>query len=430
MNKLVVATLWLLLGSLPLAAADIYVNASRGRRGGTIELPYKYLGDALAKAQPGDVIHVSAGLYHGKGNSGHWEIKQDNLTILGGYDDQFTTRDPFSHRTLLQFDSSSDNKTTRPAGSELKATENAGRKPLNGIVIDGLWLDGGNRNKYREDPSNPSMKLDSSPGDFLLHIKVAKGSKAVVKNCTFINPGKSAALMVQGEGGSEYECVNNVFVNGVYHHMIVGRLSARNDVRMKATVANNSFLFAWHVSANGEGVVVYPFTDIDFHDNVFAFGESTAIVNDRYEELIDHRGTKTKGVNRTVKIDNNLFFMWKRGLYGWVEAGQSGTRRTTDPDDLWETSIDETSGEGNQIGDPGYSYNKTWIDHFSSRSDVAEGEVTMDAVNEWRRILGLPLRGQNTPNRQGYAMRYPLDDVMAFRACQNFPEKGAQKRVM
>ncbi len=426
------STLWItvVLASLPCFCSDIYVSSERGRRGGSKEQPFKYLADAIAKAEPGDTIHVAAGVYHGKGNSGHWVINKDNLTLLGGYDDQFSVRDPFKNRTLLEFDGSPENKTMRPAGSEIKATENASRKPLNGIVFDGFWLDGGSRNKYREDQDNPSMKLDSSPGDFLLHVKVAKGSRCVVKNCTFINPGKSAALMIQGEGGSEFDCQNNVFVNGVYHHMIVGRLGAKNDIRMKATIKNNSFLFAWHVSANGEGVVVYPFTDIDFNNNVFAFGESTAIVNDRYEELIDNRGNKTKGVNKTVKIDDNLFFMWKRGLYGWVESGQSGTRRTTNPDDLWETSINEDSGNNNLIADPGYAYNKKWIELFASRSDVADGEVTMDAVNEWRRILGLPLQGKANPNRQGYAMRYALDDVGKFRMPGNNKDKGAQLKLM
>ncbi|MCB1049137.1 MAG: hypothetical protein H6510_08855 [Acidobacteria bacterium] len=405
----------ILMFMLPLVAGDLYVHPERGRKGGTKESPYKYLADALAAAQPGDTLHLSAGQYHGKGGSGHWEISQDGLTLLGGYNDDFSARNPFENITLLAFDNSPENKTKRFGGPDFKAIERADRKPIKGLVLDGLTFDGGNRNTYREDPQNPSMKLDSTPGDFLLHLKIAGGSKAVIRNCTFLNPGKSAAVMAQGEPDSELLCSNNVFVNGVYHHMIVGRLSSKSPNRMKVQVENNSFLFSWQVSANGEGVVVYPFTDISFKNNVFAFGDSSAIVNDRYEEMIDNRGTKTKGVNKTVRIDDNQFFMWKRGLYGWVEAGQSGTLRTSKPDDLWETSLADGSGEGNLIADPGYQFNRDWIELYAQRSDIAEGDVTMDAVNQWRSALGLNLKGNNNPNRQSYAMRYPLADVMAFR---------------
>ena len=50
---------------MPVMAADIYVHPERGRKGGTKEQPFKYLADALAKAVPGDVIHLAGGIYNG-----------------------------------------------------------------------------------------------------------------------------------------------------------------------------------------------------------------------------------------------------------------------------------------------------------------------------------------------------------------------------
>ena len=96
---------------------------------------------------------------------------------------------------------------------------------------------------------------------------------------------------------------------------------------------------------------------------------------------------------------------------------------------MWEASIDESSGNGNAIADPGFDYDRSWIELFASRSDVADGEVTMDSVNQWRRILGLPLQGTNNPNRQGYAMRYPREAALAFRSSK-VADRGASTQTM
>ena len=55
----------MLLGLLatPALAADIYVHPTRGKKGGTKEKPFRYLADALKKAQPGDTLHLAAGTH-------------------------------------------------------------------------------------------------------------------------------------------------------------------------------------------------------------------------------------------------------------------------------------------------------------------------------------------------------------------------------
>ena len=52
-------------------ARDWYVSISRGKgKKGTKEKPAKELGNIIKKLQPGDVIHIAAGVYLGRGDSG------------------------------------------------------------------------------------------------------------------------------------------------------------------------------------------------------------------------------------------------------------------------------------------------------------------------------------------------------------------------
>ena len=94
-------------------AADIYVSVDRGadRRGeGTTESPYKTIGYAIKQAEEGDVLRIAAGNYFGEGRSGHWTVETNNLSLIGGYTDDFAARDPFANVTLLAWDDSESNR--------------------------------------------------------------------------------------------------------------------------------------------------------------------------------------------------------------------------------------------------------------------------------------------------------------------------------
>ena len=56
---------------------------------------------ALSKSVRGDVIHVTAGTYNGKGGSGAFIVKVPNLTLAGGYNSDFSKRDPFKFFTIF-----------------------------------------------------------------------------------------------------------------------------------------------------------------------------------------------------------------------------------------------------------------------------------------------------------------------------------------
>ncbi len=402
-------------------SADIYVSIQRGKNKkgeGTTASPFKNIEWAIKKAQPGDVIHVAEGHYPGMARRGHWEVTTNNLTFLAGYKDDFSARDPFTHVTLLAWDDSPQNKTKRFPGPEFQAVKDAGARRascLGGIVIDGFTLDGGPRNAYRADKGNPSLKRDKTPNDTLVQIAVETGSVGVVRNCTFLNPGETGCVIAQARPGGRVEIYNNVFVNSLYHQLDVGTKQDRKGGRADFDIHHNTFLFAWKVSGNGSGVYVRPYSNVKVHSNILAWGDLYALSNAFYEKKLNERGIPVKQglANENVEFDNNLLHMWQRGIYGWVMEGQSGILATTNVDELEDTSL--ASAEGNQIADPHFEYNKQWMTHYVNRQDSVQGEVTMDAMNRARQILGLPLQAAPGTNRKGYAMRYPLADVMKFR---------------
>ncbi len=402
-------------------ARDIYVSIERGanKKGeGTIELPYKNIEWAIEQAEAGDVIHVAAGHYPGVGRRGHWEVQTNNLTFLAGYTDDFSERDPFVHTTLLAWDDSEANQTKRFPGPEFQATEDAGARyaqALGGIVIDGFTIDGAPRNKYHEEPENPSLKLDETPNDALLHLAVEQGTLAVVRNCTFLNSGEGPGAIVQARPGARVEIYNNVFANCLYHQIDIATKQDKAGNRADFDVHHNTFVFAWKVTTNGSGVYVRPYTNAKVHDNILAWGDMYALRNSFYEKKLNERGVPIEQglANETVEFDNNLLHAWQRGLYGWVMKGQSGELATVVIEDLEDTSL--ASAENNQVADPGFEYNAEWMKLFVNRQDASEGQVGDDLINAIRAAFGLPLVAEASGNREGYAMRYPLAHIMKFR---------------
>ncbi len=91
----------------------------RARAGGdgSREKPFRDPFQALEKAEGGDTIHVASGAYLGKLRSGKWKILIRNLALLGGYDAEFTARDPWKNPTRFVLDPEERAKGTRTARS-------------------------------------------------------------------------------------------------------------------------------------------------------------------------------------------------------------------------------------------------------------------------------------------------------------------------
>ena len=97
--------LWLICLILCVSSSvygtDIYVRPGSSGKG-TKDSPYNVLWKAMDKALRGDVIHVTAGTYTAKGDSGAFIVRVPYLTMVGGYSDDFSSRDPFGKMTILK----------------------------------------------------------------------------------------------------------------------------------------------------------------------------------------------------------------------------------------------------------------------------------------------------------------------------------------
>ena len=137
-----IALLIALLSSFA-SASDWFVRA--GSDGdGSKDKPFKDPYLALEKAEAGDSIHVATGVYYGKLDIGNWAIKVPQLKLIGGYNADFTERDPWKNPTQMGF--KKDNTKVRNEGTIL-----IGELDHTGSVVDGFIFDQQNRNIYNEE---------------------------------------------------------------------------------------------------------------------------------------------------------------------------------------------------------------------------------------------------------------------------------------
>ena len=81
---------------------DWYISKNTGSgQLGTKERPAKDMGNIIHHLQPNDRIHIAEGIYMSKGKRGADEINVP-VQIYGGYNTDFTFRDPWeAHKTIF-----------------------------------------------------------------------------------------------------------------------------------------------------------------------------------------------------------------------------------------------------------------------------------------------------------------------------------------
>src|SRR5688572_6327075 len=100
----------LLLASLSPTAAGRDWFVREGSTGdGTKDKPFGDPWEALEKCEAGDAIHIAAGRYVGKLQTGQWTIAFDGIKLLGGYSADFGKRDPWTNHSKLVYDRNSKN---------------------------------------------------------------------------------------------------------------------------------------------------------------------------------------------------------------------------------------------------------------------------------------------------------------------------------
>jgi hypothetical protein len=80
---------------------DWFVRAGATGGDGSKDKPFKDPWQALEKVEAGDSVHVAEGEYFGKLKVGKWKVAMPYVALIGGYDKDFTERNPWKHPTRL-----------------------------------------------------------------------------------------------------------------------------------------------------------------------------------------------------------------------------------------------------------------------------------------------------------------------------------------
>lgn len=371
---------------------DWYVSKTRGSgKEGTKEQPAKDLGNIIAQLKANDTVHIAVGTYLGRSENGSDELTVP-VSIIGGYSDDFTTRDPWGqYKTIL-------------TGTNVYMTSSLARLAIltdktfadysGKIVVDGIIFDNAPRNRYKTTEhlcilrkAKPETNENPSPETACISIRVGKNTQVEIRNCVVGNDAASqgAIDMQLGENGS---CVieNNLIVNNTGEGIFAKSNWHPADHKKGVptfTVRNNTILFSWkhdEVASYGGNSLKLD-TDIMLlaENNVFGFGDFGAVDNiKKCPQLV---------------LKGNLIFGNQQYDYREYNTKMKINEIGDESDILTADSKDNFSAE---VKVP---VSKQWSETYLSRPTItreaidASVKVSNSGANQLRSILSLPLQG-------------------------------------
>lgn len=361
-------------------ANDWFVRA--GSDGdGSKEKPFKDPYLALEKAEAGDAIHIATGVYYGKLDIGNWSVAVPRLKLIGGYNADFTQRDPWKNPT--QFNFKKENTKARNTGTLLR-----GDLDHSGLVVDGFIFDQQDRNAYNEGEYGDLQVSRSAREPILLFTS----PNVEVRNCLILN-GASIGVQLSGEA-SKFE--NNTVMNIAGAYML--EINVANQA--KATVIkNNTFLFAWAPvfgkgGPDGIGIKLWSGCKAEVLNNVF--------------QNCDNHGVFIDTKPDRVTLKNNRFWL---NSYSNIKFYIEGRDVALDNSNMGE--IDDVglkAVEGNEAEDPQLGgLDPKWMERYINRTASERGKVKMDDWNKFRQLVGAPLTAEGGKGPTGFAMAYKLE---------------------
>jgi hypothetical protein len=375
----------------PALGRDWFVRA--GSEGdGSKEKPFKDPYLALEKAEAGDTIHVAGGVYHGKLDTANWVIDVPHLTMLGGYDAAFATRDPWKNPTELRFvkDLKAQNE-----GTLLKNGRDAA-----GFVVDGFVFDQKEHNAYAEGEFG-DIDFLHTPRHDLVDFRFTPGVE--VRNCLVVN-GAAEGLVLLCNG---CKVENNVFMSCAGPNLVdlLTPAPGVQDTAKPALVKGNTFLFAWSEyygtgRYDGSGLKLWSGCKAEIVDNVF-------MNCDNYGVYMDTRPDR-------VVLKNNVSWMNAfANVHFPIEGSKEVAVDNSNMGDLDDAGF--KACEGNEAKDPEVGgFDPKWMERYTNRTSAEHGKVTMDDWNKMRQILGLPLVGEGGKGPSGFCMAYDWRKALAI----------------
>ena len=375
---------------------DWYVSKNTGQgQLGTKEKPAKDLGNIIHLLKPNDVVHIAEGVYLSKGKRGSDEINVP-VKIIGGYDTTFTTRDPWGAHKSIFTGTNEYKKLTTPRiyiRTDQQREKNGQLSQGSQIVIDGIIVDNGPRNRYHTDKNlairrmaNPKTGKNPSPESGGIVIVGSKYTNIAVQNCVIMNTAPTeGALSVRVFQGGKGIIQNNFCINNTGYgiHARTGYTGSDPNKVPKFLIKNNTSLFSWKhdavASYGGNALALDQYLTATIENNVFGFGHMG--------------GVYSKGA--AITMNNNLFT--GNSKYDYKEVNDEMLVN----DILDESMKLDPNSQGNESLLIKISVAERWAAIYGNRVELRREDVdaavsaSNSGANQLRSMLGLNLQGNS-----------------------------------
>ena len=407
----------------------LYVSGNTGsnRNDGTKDAPFKNLQKALDVMEGGETILVAEGNYYGLLNKGNIIISKP-VTIMGGYNSDFSERDVLKDRSMVQPTPASNGSASGQGTIQIKSVV----APNQSVVIDGLIMDRGNSIAYNakgegrpEGVASPQMNpigtagigganLDenvSTTETSMIYFEgyqgVVNNVNVVIRNCAFINcPNYGVVGMLRGGSLTIDNCI---FVNVRMATLDVRGADAKGVIPI--TFTNNTVLFVWSrlrdLGDMGYGYRMIPGTTNTVSNNIFGCATFSAL--DRTHVDSD----KAREALRKETVTNNIFFLNRQTDLTLPGGGMFLRVSANNFDDVEQ--LDKVSG--NKILTDANVFNgkinKAYLAGFINLKSSTSMSVDYNSsANQFRSALGMNLTGTGNTTASMYANRYPYEDAL------------------
>jgi len=362
---------------------------------GTKERPAKDMGNIIHHLKPNDVIHIAEGVYLSKGKRGSDEINVP-VKIYGGYDVTFSTRDPWgAHKTIFT-GVNEYMKLTTPRiyiRTDQQREANGQKSQGSTIIVDGIIIDNGPRNRYHHDKNlairrqaSPKSGQNPSPESGGIVIVGSKYTNIAVQNCVIMNTAPTeGALSVRVFQGGKGIIQNNFCINntGYSIHARTGYMGTDTTKIPKFLIKNNTTLFTWKhdaiASYGGDALALDQNLVATVENNVFGFAHMGGVYS---------KGTE-------IKMNNNLFT--GNAKYDFKEVN---TKMKVE-DILDESEKLDPYSEGNESMLIKIPVSERWAAIYANKVELRREDVdaavsaSNSGANQLRSMLGLNLRGND-----------------------------------
>ncbi|WP_421824826.1 hypothetical protein [Flagellimonas oceanensis] len=373
---------------------DWFISKTTGSgQMGTKERPAKDLGNIIRHLKPNDRIHIAEGIYLSKGSSGADEINVP-VKIYGGYDTSFTTRDPWdAHKTIFT-GTNEYMKSTQPRiyiRTDQQRENNGQKSTGSEIVVDGIIVDHGPRNRYHLDKNlairrkaSPKTQQNPSPESGGIVIVGSNFTNVAVQNCVVMNTAPTeGAISVRVFKGGQGIIQNNFCINNTGYGIQArtGYMGSDESLLPKFQIKHNTVLFTWKhdpiASYGGDALAIDQNLVASIENNALGYGHMGGLYN--------------KGAKITMK--NNLFT--GNGKYDYREIND----KMAVADILDEAMYLDPMSDGNQGLLIKIPVAERWAEIYASRQEISREEVDAavtvpnTGANQLRSIFGLNLQG-------------------------------------